>query len=110
MKSFRLYRFCTIAVLCMLLPISAWAKSVSEQLTQLVDEIWQYELQSFPRLASRQGMTDYDDRLTDISAKALADRTKQFEAYLAALDKIDQTQLTQSQIFNIRIVFFVKPN
>ncbi|WP_434532958.1 DUF885 domain-containing protein [Alteromonas arenosi] len=98
MKPFRLYRFCTIAVLCLLLPMNAWATNASERLTQLVDEIWQYELQSFPRLARRQGITDYDDRLTDISADALALRNKQFQTYLAALDNIDHAQLNQSEI------------
>ncbi|MGB2426963.1 MAG: DUF885 domain-containing protein [Alteromonas sp.] len=98
MKSFRLYHFRTIALLCVLLPLNTWANNASEKLTQLVDEIWQYELQSFPRLASRQGITDFDDRLTDISASALAERTAQFEAYLAALDAIDQAQLNQSEV------------
>ena len=88
----------SIAVLTAAISMSAYTANASQSLQTLVDDIWQYELASFPTLASRQGIKDFDDRLTDISPAGLADRAEQFQRYLDQLNAIDQSGLNQDQL------------
>lgn len=88
----------TVVLACVLLtsPFSV-AETSSERLTTLVDEIWQFELESFPQLASRNGVNDYDHKLTDVSSTAMQSRAKRFEKFLQALEKIDTSTLSQDE-------------
>lgn len=72
-----------------------------KQLHQLVDEIWQYELEVSPLLASSEGVKTYDDKLADISPEGLALRHKRFSDYLSRLSAIDQTQLQRDDVITL---------
>ena len=76
-------------------------KDATNQLHQLVDEIWQYELQVSPLLASSEGIKDYDDRLSDISANGLAMRNQKFSQYLERLNSIDQSTLGRDDVITL---------
>ncbi|WP_100657573.1 DUF885 domain-containing protein [Alteromonas flava] len=71
--------------------------SAAQRLERLTSEIWQFELRSFPGLASRQGIRDYEDRITDVSQTALQTRAQQFQAYLDQLALIDESELSQEE-------------
>ncbi|WP_100644111.1 DUF885 domain-containing protein [Alteromonas facilis] len=76
---------------------SSYAETSSDAqiLEKLVSDIWQYEMQSFPLLASRQGIRDYEDRLTSNTPEALAARHQQFQQFLEALAEIDASKLSE---------------
>ncbi|MBT0586736.1 DUF885 domain-containing protein [Alteromonas oceanisediminis] len=72
-----------------------------DKLNQLVEEIWQYELKSFPLMASSEGVRDYDAQLMDISAGALEQRHQQFTQYLNKLDEINQKALSRDGLITL---------
>ena len=76
-------------------------KTHAQQLHQLVDEIWRYELETNPLLASSEGVQDYDHKLADISPAGLKLRNQRFSAYLAQLDAFDQTQLERDDLITL---------
>ncbi len=88
----------SVAMLTAAISMSAYATNASQSLQTLVDDIWQYELASFPTLASRQGIKDFDDKLTDISPIGLAARAEQFQRFLDQLNAIDRSELNQNQL------------
>ena len=67
----------------------------SEKLQALVDEIWQYELEANPMLASSEGVADYDDKLADISPQGLKNRNTRLTEYLEQLNGIDRSKLAR---------------
>lgn len=75
------------------------SSSAQNQLTRLLDQIWQFELSEFPELAKSHGAdpTTLDRQFTDISFAALERRNNKFLAFSNALDKIDQSQLSDSE-------------
>lgn len=75
--------------------------SESEKLTNLMDEIWQYELSVSPLYATSRGVHDYDDQLSDISPKALKSQNNQFEAFLTQLKAIDKQTLQRTDQINL---------
>ncbi|WP_339725806.1 DUF885 domain-containing protein [uncultured Paraglaciecola sp.] len=73
------------------------------KLQTLLDKIWQYELSVSPIQASQQGRHEFDDKLTDISPKALAERDTQFREYLKKLTHIDSAELSRTQQISLLI-------
>ena len=61
-------------------------------LAQLVDEFLETEFAHSPTLASRLGLTDYDDKLDDLSADAFELRDSDAAAYLAPLQRARRTR------------------
>jgi len=59
----------------------------------LLDQEWQWRLAQFPEFATTIGDHRYDDRLSDLSAQAVAARRQHHAALLAALQAIDRAQL-----------------
>ena len=69
----------------------------------LVDEFLQNEFETSPTAASALGLTDYDDRLDDLSASAFAKRNADAEAWLkrfedAASDDLEQADEIDRQL------------
>ncbi|MCC2617498.1 DUF885 domain-containing protein [Aestuariibacter halophilus] len=85
------------AVLWLLLPTVALASSPSDTLSNLLEEIWQYELKVSPTYATSMGVHDYDDQLADNSADALAAQNRSYSAFLERLQAIDSAALTRSE-------------
>ena len=73
----------------------------TKQLHQLVDEIWRYELEVNPLLASSAGVEGYDHKLADVSPAGLKKRNQRFSDYLARLDALDQTQLERDDLITL---------
>lgn len=90
MKSFTML---SIILACNLCTFNAYA----DKLNPLINKIWQYELSVSPISATRLGVHTYDDKLSDISPKALAAENKQYRLFMADLLKIDQSQLTKTE-------------
>ena len=67
----------------------------SGQLHSLLDDIWQYELSISPGMAKSRGLKP-KRALSDISIEAMNAEAAQFQAFLDALDKIDSSQLSDS--------------
>jgi uncharacterized protein (DUF885 family) len=71
-------------------------KQASTQMQPLLDEIWQYELSISPGLAKSRGQKP-KRALSDISLTALDAEAVEFQRFLTALEKIDSTQLSDSE-------------
>ena len=68
----------------------------STQLQPLLNEIWQYELSISPGMAKSRGQKP-KRALSDISLAALDAQAIEFQRLLTALEKIDSTQLSDSE-------------
>jgi uncharacterized protein (DUF885 family) len=73
--------------------------STSVAFTQLLDEIWQYELSQYPDLAKAKGAkaNELQRQFTDISLPALQARNTRFVHFRNALSKIDESTLNDSE-------------
>jgi uncharacterized protein (DUF885 family) len=71
-------------------------QQASAQLQPLLDEIWQYELSISPWLAKSRGQKP-KRALGDISLAALNAEAAEFQRFLTALEKVDSTQLSDSE-------------
>jgi uncharacterized protein (DUF885 family) len=93
--------------LCILLIMSLFSylcsATDSAKLQPLLDEIWQYKLSIDPIQASRQGIHDFDDKLANISPKALAEQDTQFREFLKKLSHINGAELSRSQQISLLI-------
>jgi len=65
------------------------AASPQQQLYELFDRIWDWQLRSFPEFATYVGVSRYDDRWTDSSLEAIARRKREQRQFLAAIEAID---------------------
>ncbi|HUJ27055.1 MAG TPA: DUF885 domain-containing protein [Myxococcales bacterium] len=71
-----------------LLALLVAAASPAQRLHALFEREWQWRLRNFPEFASSAGVHDFDDRLTDESPQALAQRDRDARAFLQELDAI----------------------
>jgi len=69
------------------------AASPQQQLHELFDRIWQWQLRSFPEFATYVGDSRYDDRWTDLSLEAIEQRHSDQRQFLAAIEAIDPAAL-----------------
>jgi len=79
-----------------LAPGAAAAEAVpnqQERLYELFDRIWDWQLNSFPEFATYVGVPGHDDRWTDLSPKAIAQRQRDERQFLASLEAIDVSAL-----------------
>ena len=98
-------------IICVLVLNSQLAHSTEEQkLTELMDAIWQFEMQSFPTFATSRGVHDYDDKLTDMSPAAIAQRHQQFSAFLAQLQNINKPALPRTAQINLLMQIYRTKN
>jgi uncharacterized protein (DUF885 family) len=67
--------------------------SAARALHQLLEAEWEWQLTQFPERATTIGDHRYDDRLRDLSARAVAGRREHHRQRLAAVDAIDRTDL-----------------
>jgi uncharacterized protein (DUF885 family) len=67
--------------------------SQRERLDELFDRIWDWQLNSFPEFATYVGVPGHDDRWTDVSLEAIAQRQSEKRRFLAALQAIDTSEL-----------------
>ena len=67
--------------------------SQREGLYELFDQIWDWRLNAFPEFATHVGVPGHDDRWTDVSLEAIAQRQRDQRRFLAELEAIDSTGL-----------------
>ena len=70
------------------------ADAATQQLQQLFADEWSARLSQNPLFASRMGVTDYNDRLPDMSPAAQQRNLDASLGYLARLESIDRSDLT----------------
>ncbi|MFL5755442.1 MAG: DUF885 domain-containing protein [Chloroflexota bacterium] len=63
----------------------------------LVDEFLASEFEASPVLASQLGLTDYDDRLDDLSTEAFLGRDEAAQRYLDRFDAVDDATLGRDE-------------
>jgi uncharacterized protein (DUF885 family) len=63
-------------------------------LAAVVEDHWGWTLENFPELATRLGDHRYDDRLTDMSAEAIAARRRDQRAFLDRVQAISPAELS----------------
>jgi uncharacterized protein (DUF885 family) len=68
--------------------------AATQQLQQLFADEWNARLSQNPLFASRMGVTDYNDRLQDMSPAAQQRNLDEDLGYLARLESIDRSELT----------------
>jgi uncharacterized protein (DUF885 family) len=77
-------------------PATAAAEAVPgqrERLYELFDRIWDWQLNSVPEFATYVGVPGHDDRWTDLSPEAIAQRQRDQRQFLAELEAIDISEL-----------------
>ncbi len=67
--------------------------SQRERLYELFDRIWDWQLNSFPEFATYVGVPGHDDRWTDLSPEAIAQRQRAQRQFLADLQAIAPSAL-----------------
>ncbi|MCW8091193.1 DUF885 domain-containing protein [Alteromonas sp. ASW11-130] len=89
--------FCLITLLFLFGLKANAAESESKKLTTLLDEIWKYELQVSPLMASREGEAINPDKLADISPAALKKQHQTWQQFLSRLATINTSELSDSE-------------
>lgn len=95
---------------CSVTDTPATQTDAEQQLQQVIDESWQYRRAISPALDARLGNRNAASQLEDVSPAALAKRNQTFIRQLAALDAIDDAQLTQEQRINKAILHYQLQN
>jgi uncharacterized protein (DUF885 family) len=67
--------------------------SQRERLYELFDRIWEWQLSSYPEFATYVGVPGHDDRWTDLSLEAIAQRQRDQRRFLTELEAIDSSEL-----------------
>jgi uncharacterized protein (DUF885 family) len=70
------------------------------QLNSALKEDWEYQLRVHPELATHTGDNRYSDRLSDYSAKFIADDLQHSEEMLARIEAIDTADFPESEKLN----------
>lgn len=90
------------AVLSFLLPAffispPLQAATPSEEIAQLLDDVWQWQLREFPQFATRNGDRRFNDRLTAVSVADADRRAAETATFLERLRGIDRPELTKAE-------------
>ena len=85
----------------------ATENAATQDLQQLFADEWSSRLQRNPLFASRMGVDDFNDRLQDVSPAAHQRNLEEDLAYLARLDLIDRSALSQDDQENYDLFKFI---
>ena len=77
--------------------ISTEPNQSDQTLTQLLDTVWEFELESSPFLATNVGDPRGQDRLSDDSLEAIQSRADQRARFLEKLNAIPAGKLSESR-------------
>jgi uncharacterized protein (DUF885 family) len=75
-------------------------RSATEQLHELLDAEWEWQLSQEPTFSTRIGERRYNDRWADLSLDAIARRRLHSEEVLAKARSLDRTQLSSADQLN----------
>ncbi len=93
----------TIAAVLALLAVSPALADASGDFKALLDEVWEFQMSEFPMSASYLGDRRYNDRWTDQSLDAIADRQQATRDFLGRLYAIDRAQLSDADKINYEL-------
>lgn len=86
----------TLFALSLILCQSVFADT-KQRFDSLLDDIWEYGLQTSPISATRMGRTDSNHLLPDLSPQSIQQQTAMLESYMEKLDVIDPAELDRSR-------------
>ena len=98
--TFMLRTLLTLSLSLVFLPFANGQDSDADQLKQLIDQVWNFDLQESPVFATRVGVHRYNDQLGN---QTLADHRRRLAARLGfelELQEIDRTQLSRTDQIN----------
>ena len=101
----RLRRSLTAVVICLVF-LSDWAYAIDEpdkQLSQLLEDAWQFELKEDPLLATSVGDSRFNDQLPEVSLSAVERRAEAHRGFLDRLEAIDASELSPANQINYQI-------
>jgi prolyl oligopeptidase len=75
----------------------------ADNFSALLDEVWQWQLAEYPMFASQLGDRRYDDRWSDNSLEAIAQRQEDTQAFLQRLYAIDRSALSEADQLNYEL-------
>jgi uncharacterized protein (DUF885 family) len=75
-----------------------------QQLSQLLDEQWQYTLREQPEFATIIGDLRYNDKFSDISLAHVEQQTKDGEAFLKRFEAVDTTGFPEQELLNQQLM------
>lgn len=90
-----------VLISCFSLPV-AWGTE-NAQLTTLLDEIWQYDLDHSPQRATSLGEKNASDQLEDLSPQALKIKNAKYQAFTKKLHAIDASRLSRQEQITLGI-------
>lgn len=91
-------------VLCSLLFQNAYSQQADNRFYDLVDELWQFDIQEDPLLATSTGEHRYNDRLPTVSLADSKRRNKAKRKFLQQLNALNPDQLTPTARINYNIL------
>lgn len=77
--------------------------SATEELHELFDQYWEYNLTENPLTATAQGDHRFNDQLPDVSTSAIQSRSKKYRYFLDELYSISREQLSRDDQINYDI-------
>ena len=75
-----------------------------QQLSQLLDEQWQYTLREQPEFATIIGDLRYNDKFSDISLAHVEQQRKDGEAFLKKFEAVDTTGFPEQEVLNRQLM------
>ena len=75
-----------------------------EQLNQLIEKIWQYQISQSPILATQLGNHQWDTELSDLSPEALQKQNQQYQAFQTELKQLKQDGWSVQDTINYRLM------
>ncbi len=75
-----------------------------QQLSQLLDEQWQYTLRESPEFATIIGDLRYNDKFSDISLAHVEQQRKEGEAFLKKFEAVDTTGFPEQEVLNQQLM------
>jgi uncharacterized protein (DUF885 family) len=91
---------CSIAVLA----DDAGLETRRAELEKALAEDWEYQLRSFPEMATQIGDKRYNDQLTDYAPEAIAKRVEHQRDFLARVERIDTAGFPEQERLNKALV------
>ncbi len=98
--------FKKLSLLVAFLPVLALANE-SHKLTQLAEDYWQNELKESPFSATRNGVSEFNRLVPEVSPKDHRRRTQQAKAFLTRLNRINIPELSDSELVNLEVLRFI---
>lgn len=84
-----------------------FAADADKQLSQLMDDYWQNNLQEYPVAASYAGVDTYNDRLSTIAPADQQRRAEQLKVFSQRLSEIDASSLNDANQVSYQVLSFV---